>query len=224
MTGTTDKPADATRYEVLRAASHQFAMRAYHQVGLDDILAEAELTKGALYFHFHSKHALALAVINEQVGNYIAAIEDLVARRLSGLETLIDSFYLIAVEDLTEDAARASLHLLESVGRFEGLQVRLFGRWMDWLASIAARAATDGDIIEQCDPQDIARMFVALYAGLRQTGNLDDPEQFLLDLERIWIVVLTGIIRPDRTEYFHQFIRRRTALAINKTSAPRDPS
>ena len=39
---------------------------AYHQVGLDDVLAEAELTKGAMYFHFRSKHALALAVVEDQ--------------------------------------------------------------------------------------------------------------------------------------------------------------
>ena len=62
---STDGRADATRRQILRAASHQFARRAYHDVGLDDILADAELTKGAMYFHFRSKHALAVAIIDK---------------------------------------------------------------------------------------------------------------------------------------------------------------
>ena len=64
-TEPADGRADTTRQQILRAAAHQFARRAYHDVGLDDILAEAELTKGAMYFHFRSKHALAVAIIEQ---------------------------------------------------------------------------------------------------------------------------------------------------------------
>lgn len=224
MTDATDKPADTTRQQILRAATHQFAHRPYHQVGLDDILADAELTKGAMYFHFRSKHALALAVIDSQTSNYIAATQDLAARRLSGLETLIDAFYLIAVQEITEDVARAGLLLLESFGRSEGLQAQLIDRWVRWLAGIVARAEVEGDIVEQCDPQDIARLFVAVYLGTRQTSDLDNPEQFLLNLEKAWIVVSASVIRPDRIGYFSQFLRRRTALAINNASAAFRPA
>jgi hypothetical protein len=55
--------------------------------------------------------------------------------------------------------------------------------------------------------------------GLRQTSNLDEPEQFLLDLEKTWALALPGFVRPDRLDYFRQFIRRRTAIAIGSTSA-----
>lgn len=224
MTDTTDKPADTTRQQILRAAAHQFAQRPYHQVGLDDILAEAELTKGAMYFHFRSKHALALAVIDDQTASYIAATQELAARRLSGLETLVDAFYLIAVQEITDDLARAGLLLLEAFGRSEGLQAQLIDRWIHWLTPIVARAVAEGDIIEQCAPQDVARLFVALYVGMRQTGDLDNPEQFFLNLEKAWTVVSTSVIPPDRIGYFRQFIRRRTALAINNTAAALRPA
>lgn len=220
MIDTTDKQADRSRQQILRAASHQFAEHPYHQIGLDDIFAEVELTKGAMYFHFRSKHALALAVINEATSNYVAAAKDLVARKLSGLETLVDAFYLVAVNDITEDLARAGLHLLESVGRTEGLRAALLGRWIQWLARIVTRAIAEGDIVEESDPQYVAGLFVALYMGMRQTSNLDKPEQFLLDLEKMWTLLLPSIMRPDRIDYFHQFIRRRTALAIKNISTP----
>jgi TetR/AcrR family transcriptional regulator, transcriptional repressor for nem operon len=57
---------------------------------------------------------------------------------------------------------------------------------------------------------------------LRQTSNLDEPERFLLDLEKSWAILLKGILEPDRLEYFRQFLRRRAALAINVSSAGAD--
>lgn len=223
MTETTDKRADTTRQEILRAAAHQFAQRPYHQVGLDDVLADAELTKGAMYFHFRSKHALALAVIEDQASKYLRAARDLLTRKLSGLETLVDASYLIAVGDISEDATRAGLHLLESVGRIEGVQARLLGRWTQLFAGSIERAIAEGDIIEDCSPPDVARLFVALYMGMRQISDLDEPEQFLLDMEKMWTLVLPSIVEPDRIDYFRQFIRRRTALATTTTAAAPGP-
>ncbi|MBW0017061.1 MAG: TetR/AcrR family transcriptional regulator [Mycobacterium sp.] len=214
-----DGRADTTRQQILRAASHQFASRPYHDVGLDDILAEAELTKGAMYFHFRSKHALAVAIIEQHSAQAEVAVRDLLARRLSGLETLIDFCYLIAVEDIGQDTSRAAMHLLQSVGPTEGLHGKLLGGWIEALGQVARRAIDEGDVAEGFDPQDIGRLIVSLYMGLRQTSDLDNPERFLLDLEKSWVLVLTGILQPDRHEYFRQFIRRRTALAISAALA-----
>jgi AcrR family transcriptional regulator len=214
----TDRRADATRQQIIRAAAHQFAQRPYHDVGLDDILAEAELTKGAMYFHFRSKHALALAVIDEQLARAGAAVQALVDRNLSGLETLIDVGYLMAVEDICSDSARAVLHLLPVVGRAEGLQTTVLSNAVQALSVVAERAIADGDVVDS-DPQDVARVLMTLYLGLRQASNLDEPERFLNQIERALIVVLPGMVPADRLDYFLQFLRRRTALAVKTTSA-----
>jgi TetR/AcrR family transcriptional repressor of nem operon len=219
MTETTDTKADSTRQQILRAAARRFAQLPYHQVGLDDVLAEAELTKGAMYFHFRSKHALALAIIEDQTNHSSDAVADLLTRKLSGLETLIDFSYQLAVRDISDDIARAGLHLLESIGRIEGLQEKQLGVWIETLAVIVGHAIAEGDIVDRCDPQDVGRLLVSTYMGLRQTSNLDEPEKFLLDLERTWALVVSGVVRPDRIDYFKQFIRRRTAIAIGSTSA-----
>jgi len=219
MSESTDKPADSTRQQILRAAARRFAQQPYHQVGLDDVLAEAELTKGAMYFHFRSKHALALAIIEDQTTQSSEAVADLLTRKLSGLETLIDFSYQLAVRDISDDIARAGLNLLESIGRIERLQEKQLGEWIQTLAVIVGRAIAEGDIADGCDPQDVGRLLVSTYIGLRQTSNLDEPEQFLLDLEKTWALVVSGVVRPDRIDYFKQFIRRRTAIAIGSTSA-----
>ncbi len=59
--------------------------------------------------------------------------------------------------------------------------------------------------------------------GMRQISDLDEPEQFLLDMEKMWTLVLPSIVEPDRIDYFRQFIRRRTALATTTTAAAPGP-
>jgi AcrR family transcriptional regulator len=219
MTETTDTRADSTRQQILRAAARQFARLPYHQVGLDDVLAEAELTKGAMYFHFRSKHALALAIIEDQITRSDAAITDLLARKLSGLETLIDFSYQLAVRDISEDISRAALHLVESIGRVEGLQTKLHHRWIDNLTVAVQRGIGEGDVISDTDAHDVGRLLASAYMGLRQTSDLDEPGPFLTDFEKLWALMLPGFVRPERIDYFRQFIKRRTKIAIGSTSA-----
>ena len=219
MTETTDTRADTTRHQILRAAARQFARLPYHQVGLDDVLAEAELTKGAMYFHFRSKHALALAIIDDQITRSNEAITDLLARKLSGLETLIDFSYQLAMRDISEDISRPALHLVESIGRIEGLQAKLHREWIDNLTVAVQRGIGEGDVLEECEP---ARRGTPAGVGLHGAAPDQRPrrtERFLIDFEKMWAIMLPGFVRPERIDYFSQFIKRRTKIAIGSTSA-----
>ena len=95
LTEKVDRRADATRLQILLAASHEFARKSYSQVSLDDILAQAEVTKGAMYFHFRSKHELALAIIEHQSLMGYESMSEVLSRKLSGLETLVAMWCLI---------------------------------------------------------------------------------------------------------------------------------
>lgn len=211
--------ADATRRQIIKAAAHQFGRRPYHEVGLDDILAEARLTKGALYFHFTSKQALATAIIDEQTTVMTIAMQDLMSRALSGLETVIDFSFLVAVQDIKSALFRAALNLIETVGQPQGRHRDIFGQWIKTLAAVVEQAIGEGDIDDRCGPEDLARMMLAAHLGLRKTSSLDEPERFIRDLQKCWTLLLNGILRPDRHEYFDQFLRRRTALAVQQTPA-----
>jgi AcrR family transcriptional regulator len=219
MTESNDSKADSTRQQILFAAARQFARQPYHQVGIDAVLAEAELTKGAMYFHFRSKHAVALAIIDGQTTRSNEAFTDLLARKFSGLETLIDFSYQLAVRDISEDISRAALHLVESIGRIDGLQAKLHREWIDNLTVAVQRGISEGDLLELCDPNDVGRLLASVYMGLRQTSDLDEPERFLSDFEKMWTIVLPGFVRPERIDYFRQFIKRRTNIAIGSRPA-----
>jgi AcrR family transcriptional regulator len=218
VTEQLDRRADATRLQILRAASHQFAYKPYSLVSLDDILADAEVTKGAMYFHFRSKHALASAIVEHRTAAARDAVDQLLARKLSGLETLIDILYLVATEDIGDETARAGFNLLESIGRTDGLQANVLGEWVTAFAQILRKGVKEGDIADGADPDGIARLLVAMYMGLRQTSDLTRPDQFFHDLEIMWSLLLPGFVKHDRIDYLIQFIKRRTAVAIKKAA------
>jgi AcrR family transcriptional regulator len=217
-----DRRPDNTRLQILRAAARQFAHRSYSRVSLDDILADAEVTKGAMYFHFRSKHALAAAIVEQRAAEARKAVDELAARKLSGLETLIDLCLLIALDDIGDESTRAGLNLLESIGRVDGMQSEVLGDWIAAFADTARKAIDEGDICAQHDPEDIARLLVSMYMGIRQTSALARPKQFLTDLEKAWALVLPGIVNPDRMDYLIEFNKRRTTVAIRKATPLRD--
>jgi AcrR family transcriptional regulator len=216
MNQPADRRADSARAPLVRAAAQQFAHKPYSLVNLDDVVAAVGVSRGAMYFHFPSKQALARAVIDESDKFGRAASADVLASKLSGLETLIDLLYLMAVLDLGEDLTRAGMNLLESVGGAEGLEARILCELIGGLTTIAARAIAEGDIAEGHDPEDIVRILVGTYIGLRHTSDLDQPQRFLGDLEKAWNLLLPGFVNTDRIGYLRQFVGRRTAVAMRK--------
>jgi TetR/AcrR family transcriptional regulator, transcriptional repressor for nem operon len=216
MTEASERPAGTTRQRLIVAASRQFAHHSYSMVSLDDILAEAELTKGAMYFHFASKQALASAIIDDLTEISRAAVTELLARKMSGLESLIDLVYLRAVQDSQNEVARAGVRLLEVLD--DATPPTLWQSWIELVTALIQKAVTEGDVVDHHDPEDIAKMLVALWAGIRQISDLDHPEHHLDNLQKAWILTQPSFTNPDRIDYFTQFIKRRHALAVKKVS------
>ena len=218
MTEASERRADTTRQRLIAAAAHQFAHRPYSMVSLDDILAEAELTKGAMYFHFASKQALTVAIIDDLTEMSRAAVTESVARQMSGLETLIDLVYLLAVQDSQNAVARAGVRLLETLDD-TALASPPWQSWIEFVTTLIEKAVTEGDDVDDHDPEDIAKMLVALWVGIRRISDLDQPEQHLDNLQKAWMLALPSFTNPDRIDYFTQFIKRRHTLAVKKVSA-----
>lgn len=61
-----------TRARLLEAAAAVYARRGFDGATVDEVAAEAGLTKGAVYDHFGSKEKLLLAVLDEHLSTQIA--------------------------------------------------------------------------------------------------------------------------------------------------------
>jgi TetR/AcrR family transcriptional regulator, transcriptional repressor for nem operon len=219
MTEDGERRPDTTRDRLIAAAARQFAHRPYSAVSLDDILAEAELTKGAMYFHFSSKQALALQIIDDFTEMTRSAVFELVDRRMSGLETLIEFVFVRALHDAQYDVARAGGRLLDALENATPLPRALWQSRREFVTNLIQKAAAEGDVIDQQHPEDIADMLVALWVGIRRISNLDDPEDYLDNFKKAWMLSLPSFTNPDRIDYFIKFMKRRHALAVRKVSA-----
>ena len=219
MTEASERRADTTRQRLIAAASRQFAHRPYSMVSLDDILAEAELTKGAMYFHFSSKQALAVAIVDDLTEMSRSAVADLLARKMSGLETLIDLVYVRTVQNSQHEVARAGVRLLETLDDTTAVPPALWQSWIEFVANLIRKAVSEGDVLAHHEPEYIARMLVALWVGIRRVTDPDQPEHHLDNLHSAWMLALPSFTNPERMDYFTQFIKRRHVRAVKNVSA-----
>ena len=220
MTDPGEGGADGTRQQILRAAARAFCQRPFSVVSLDDIVARAGLSKGAMYFHFQSKHALAMAILHEHSATIRALLTERINHQLSGLESLIEACYFLAAQDVHSRGIRAGLHLLEQIGRADGVQAKIFTEWFPAFTAMIERGIADGDIIDRTDPEGLSRLITSIYMGLRQTADLDAPQEFFTQFESAWMLILPGFTHADRLAYFACFVKRCTAVAINNASLP----
>jgi hypothetical protein len=153
-----------------------------------------------------------LAIIDDLTEMSRAAITQLLARTMSGLETLIDLAYIRAVQDTQDEVARAGVPLLETLDYTAAQPTAVWQSWIEFVTTLIQKAVTEGDVVHHHDPEDIAKMLVALWVGTRQISDLDHLEHYLDNLQKAWILALPSFTNPDRIDYFTQFIKRRHAL------------
>src|SRR5579884_289296 len=71
-----DEYSEATRRALLESAGRLFAEKGFAATSLDEVAAEARVTKGAVYHHFANKQAVFEAVADEAEAATAAAIVD----------------------------------------------------------------------------------------------------------------------------------------------------
>lgn len=85
---TKAEQRDRTRSEIVRLATARFAVDGYAGVALEDLMAEAGLTRGALYHHFGSKRGLFQAVVEHAQLGVARAVE----QAATGHDNVLDDF------------------------------------------------------------------------------------------------------------------------------------
>ncbi|MGW0752739.1 ScbR family autoregulator-binding transcription factor [Streptomyces sp. NPDC002587] len=160
-----------TRRAILEAAGVVFEDRGYDAAKLSDIVRIANVTKGALYFHFDSKEDLAQAVIDAQVGE-----EPAFTPQEFRAQQFVDIGMIFSHRLRHDVLMRASARLtLERNGR--GLdRAAPYQGWIDMHTALMEEAKERGELLAHVDPVGPARLVVGSFAGLNvmsQTLGLD---------------------------------------------------
>jgi AcrR family transcriptional regulator len=114
-TGRRRLSKDARRAELLRAGERVFSDRAFDDASIDDIAAEAGISKNLLYHYFAGKRELLLEVIRDSTERMLAATEpDLELEPIPRLRAS-----LLAHLDYAEEHATGYIAVLRGSGADE---------------------------------------------------------------------------------------------------------
>lgn len=193
--------AQVTQSAIIRAAATIFAERGYARTTLDAVAVEAGVTKGALYFHFASKHDLANALIAEETrltslraqetldGDY-SVIETMIRLHRNLTEQLIDDPVVAAGVKLTTEELMAQLDISGP-----------YRLWTDLTVDLLRRGVANGELLPGLDPEKLARFVVSAYVGVNLVSNsLAQRSDLRTRIREMWEVLLSGIVAPGHRE------------------------
>jgi AcrR family transcriptional regulator len=183
-----------TRSRLLVAARELFGARGYNDTSLDDIVAAAGVTKGALYHHFESKEDLFRALfeqvkrdVSEDVGTTFLQPDPWNAL-LSGSRAIVDAHLDPAVRRIVLIDAR-------SVLGWEGVR-QIEARYTAAVLRGALRRAIQSDVIERRPLRPLALMLNgALTEACMFVVDADDPTRARAEIDGLIIRLLEGL-RP----------------------------
>lgn len=150
-----------TRHTILMAAATVFEERGYQAATISEILTTANVTKGALYFHFRSKEQLALGVLAGQDQSLV------VPDRPCKIQELIDTTMLHAYRLQTDPLVRAGTRLTLDQ-RADGLdRTGPFQRWTSITEDLLDKAQKQGELLPHVNPAETAQVLVGAFSGVQ---------------------------------------------------------
>ncbi|MCF3136754.1 ScbR family autoregulator-binding transcription factor [Streptomyces olivochromogenes] len=158
-----------TRRAVLEGAAEVFAEQGYSAATVADILKSAGVTKGALYFHFDSKEALARGILDVQTDQRLPTRE-------IKLQELVDVAMTVANRLGHDPILRAGARLSsDPIGR------KHYGSawpiWVDLLTEILTEALRRGETLADVAPREVAELVVGAFNGVQLYSHLETDLQ-----------------------------------------------
>jgi AcrR family transcriptional regulator len=201
--------SEATRRKIITSAVELFNEIGYPATGLGDIIERAEMTKGALYYHFDSKESLATAIIEEGSTRLADAFRNVTASSAPSLEGTIHGLFVVADLMITDRIARSGTQLLRAFGEFNDVAARTYGGWTAEMTERTQQAIEEGDVRAELDPQAVGETIVGSMLGAELLASASTAGADVLQrVARAWQVLLPAIVSQESLAYFEEFLAR----------------
>ena len=204
LTSPAHTPAQETRERILASAAAVFGRKGFERSTLDEVAADAGMTKGAIYWHFKSKNDLFFALLDQRFQLHTSPLKVDLAALLSGghdpFAGMMEMFST-GMHRCTDDPVWARLYLeCLSLGRNEEVRERL-SDFYDQVWAMSAhftRELQAHDLAPaDTDPHTAAIFWGALFDGLVLAwlikGGKLDLDQLLPE---IFTMLWRGIAPP----------------------------
>src|SRR5262245_11442287 len=176
---------DATRQKLLERAFEEIHRHGFRAASLDSILAEAGVTKGALYYHFGSKTELGYAVVEELVRPWMEASWQPISEAANPIDAAIDLIRLRLKErsNMALTIGCPFNNLTQEMSSIdEGFRSRLNAILHDWreaTASALSRGQANGTVCPDVEPRAAAAFVISSIEGCVGMAKASQSREFL---------------------------------------------
>jgi AcrR family transcriptional regulator len=200
--------SETTRRKILDAAIDVFNEVGYAAAGRGAIIERAGMTKGALYHHFDTMDALASAIIDEGSEILDAALRSSFEALSPALENMVHSTF-VAADLFTSDRIACTSHqLVLAAGRFNESASRVYTYWVETMTAHARRAAAEGDLRADLDPELVSESVIAAMYGTQFLCRATSSGDLIERLSRMWELLLPAVVTDPSLGYFREFVAR----------------
>ena len=204
--------SEATRRKIIDSAVDLINEIGYPAAGLGDIIERAELTKGALYYHFDSKEALATAIIEEGSESLFGAFREAGRSGSPGMENILHGSFVMTDVLSNDRVARAGARLLRTFGSFNPAAKSTLKLFVDELTERLRAATGEGDLRAGLDPESTSASIVAGMLGAELLSSaLSDGTDLRTRFVRNWELLLPALITDESLGYYREFLARQAA-------------
>ena len=203
MTGIQER-SRTRRQRVLDAALEVFTSHGYSDSAIDEIARASDTSKGGLYFHFPSKQALFLALLDEGSGALLTRVEAAMAAQTDPLDRG-DAALREVLHAFEGHHLLARLLLVDALGAGKEFTVKLDELHASF-AALIARCLDDAVTQEMIPPQDTRVAAQAWYGAVNHvvlrwlmTGEPRRLEDSYPALRRLLLYGVTGASQERET-------------------------
>ncbi|WP_016910020.1 ScbR family autoregulator-binding transcription factor [Streptomyces xiaopingdaonensis] len=191
--------AELTRQAILDGAAVAFDAGGFGSTSLGDIAKQTGVTKGAMYFHFPSKEALA----HELMSNQFSILSLLPKAERPGVQTAIDISHLMAHGLRSRARISAGIRLVMEFGSFTDPDPAFYNGWIENMRDSLAPAQGRGDVKPEINVGDLATYVVGAFAGIQVASHVRARRKDLhARVTDMWTWQLPGIVPARRVSRF----------------------
>jgi len=195
------KRSTQTKKSIMEAATTSFAREGYESTGVAEICNRAGVSKGAFYYHFESKEAVFLALIDTWLNTLETTLNEVTYQAKSVPEGLLEMAGLMQpVFENNQYFMGLFLELWTHANRNEKVRqatIAPYRRFQETFARLIERGIEEGTL-KDVEPEIAGQLLLSLSSGLFLQASLEqDQVNWGNKLQESIEILLNGLKRRN---------------------------
>ncbi len=180
-----------TRRLIVEAAGAVFDELGYEAATTTEIIARSGVTRGALYFHFPSKEAIADAVMASQ-DQFLVPPE-----RGMKLQSAIDLTMSFADRLRHDSMLRGAVRLAVEQASYRKPDATPYVSSHEVILRLLREAEERGELLPSVEPEEVAPLIVGAFTGIQVLSQVSNNRIDLLErISTLWRYLLPALAVP----------------------------